>query len=80
MPQDARARPKWYRPFLEALALNANVPFAVLDIALIRESRYDVLIPDGFEEDRFDLDTIHQMAAIARGVVGKRLRYADLTA
>ena len=27
-----------------------------------------------------DLDTVHQMAAVARGMVGKRLRYTDLTA
>ena len=26
------------------------------------------------------LDTIDQMAAMARGMLGKRLRYADLTA
>ena len=27
-----------------------------------------------------DLDTVHQMAAVARGMVGKRLRYRDLVA
>ena len=27
-----------------------------------------------------DLDTVHQMASVARGMVGKRLRYTDLTA